>query len=297
MAKTVHAYIVTRTTTLPGCGVVYLAEAQVRVGTGHRWHRHDEVQVLWVRSGTLAMRFAEEEDEPDEARVGEAWVLPAGLPHAVSPSRRGTNVAQVVDLRIVDDPANPLCRHVHALGPARRVTASAPAVERACQRLDTATALVGPARQAVLMSVIWELIATLQPTSDAVVDSSTVTTARPVPSPRDPRVDAAEVFCRHQLSSPISVSAIAAAVGLSRSQVSRLFLTTCGVGPAERVRQLRVELARRLLAETTLSVKEIAHACGFVRANHFGRVFQEITGTTPSAFRAGRDATASASDK
>jgi AraC-like DNA-binding protein len=285
-------YVATRTLSLPAYGVAYLADARIG-GRAHRWHRHDEIQVIWVRAGRVGVQFEPDRGVDEPAAEMGAWVVPAGVSHVVvAPLAWGSkaSVAQLIDLRIIDDPSNPLRQYVMSLGPARHVPTAAPAVERAARRLETTADTAGPARLAAVMSAVWELLATLRPVAVAQSGLSRIDDAAGT-NFRDPRVDAAEEFCRHQLSAPISVGAIAAAVGLSRSQLSRLFLSTYGMGPAQRLRQLRVELARRLLAETTLSVKEIAHACGFVRPNHFGRVFQNETGTTASAFRAGRATT------
>ena len=81
------------------------------------------------------------------------------------------------------------------------------------------------------------------------------------------------------------VAAVAAHVGLSRSQLTRLYLRHRKIGPAERFQQLRVERATRLLTASALTVKEIAHACGFVCPNHFCRVFRKQTRMTPSHYR------------
>ena len=283
MSKAPSQYVATRTLAMPEQGIAYLAIAQVGVGEHHRRHQHDEVQVLWVMAGSLGMVF----DGPDEdvlAEVGECLVVPPRTSHMVMRlNRRASSMAQVVDLRVIDDPANPFRRFLAELAPARVFATSGVSVERAAHRLQEAIAQNGLARQAGILSAIWELLATLAPTGGAE--------ASPVGTRLDPRIAQAEEFCRHALSSPLTVDDIAAAVGLSRSQLSRLFYDAYQIGPAERLRQMRVELARHLLSATTLSIKEVAHACGFVRANHFGRVFQQITGKRPSAFRkGGRDA-------
>jgi len=273
-------YIATQTLALPTQGIAYLAIAQVGMGPSHRRHQHAEVQVLWMLAGSMGMEF--ETGEPISMDVGTGCVIPSRLAHAVTRPRRPSNdQARVVDLRISDDQANPFRRFLADLGTTvTRFDAPAVGVERATHRLQTAIANTGLARQAGILSAIWELLATLAPVSGEGWVSTVLTN-------RDPRITQAEDFCRHGLSSPLTVDDIAGAVGLSRSQLSRLFYDAYQLGPAERLRQMRIELARHLLSATTLSIKEVAHACGFTRANHFGRVFKEITGTTPGAFRSG----------
>ncbi|MEI7831895.1 MAG: helix-turn-helix domain-containing protein, partial [bacterium] len=51
---------------------------------------------------------------------------------------------------------------------------------------------------------------------------------------------------------------------------------------------LRVQVRRvqRLLAETPLSVEQIAKASGFLNPKHMARVFREALDMTPSQYRA-----------
>jgi two-component system response regulator YesN len=53
----------------------------------------------------------------------------------------------------------------------------------------------------------------------------------------------------------------------------------------EYMRRLRVEHARELLADPSLSIKEVAARTGFTEPNHFSRVFSRIDGVPPTAFR------------
>ncbi|HEV7300284.1 MAG TPA: AraC family transcriptional regulator [Tepidisphaeraceae bacterium] len=281
MPKAASAYVITRTLALPAQGVPYLAIAQLGTAKWHRAHQHAEVQVLWALSGSMGIRF--DDDEEVTLEVGTACVILANTWHVVTQIPRVDPTVQLIDLRITDDPNNPLRQFLASLGRDRRFDTQSKVVELAAHRLQSAASRGGLARHAGIMAALWELLGALadeKAPRRADADDAT-------PATRDRRIEEAEEFCRHQLSSPLTVDDIASAVGLSRSQLSRLFHETYRIGPAERLRQLRVELARHLLSTTTLSIKEVAHACGFARANHFGRVFQQVTGTTAGQFRRG----------
>ena len=47
-----------------------------------------------------------------------------------------------------------------------------------------------------------------------------------------------------------------------------------------------VQMACRLLRETQRSVSEIGYACGLGSSSYFGKVFREVTGSTPTDYRA-----------
>ena len=62
----------------------------------------------------------------------------------------------------------------------------------------------------------------------------------------------------------------------------RRFLETT---PADYLRQLRVDQARRLLAETERPIADIALETGFTDQSHLTRVFRRLLGETPAASR------------
>lgn len=78
---------------------------------------------------------------------------------------------------------------------------------------------------------------------------------------------------------------IAAAAYLSEYHFARLFKRITGQTPHAYLAGLRVEHACRLLAETDLSIAEVADRVGYQSASHFGKVFRTATGLTPTAYR------------
>lgn len=84
----------------------------------------------------------------------------------------------------------------------------------------------------------------------------------------------------------VKVSALAAqAAGLSYVQFSRRFKALTGQTPMEYVIELRMKKAQQLLAQTSLSVKEISALCGFSGEYYFSNFFKANFGMSPSAFR------------
>lgn len=78
---------------------------------------------------------------------------------------------------------------------------------------------------------------------------------------------------------------VASFVGLSRSQLFRIFKAQCGRPPQSILGELRLSHARRLLASTTLSLTEVALSSGFSSAARLGEVFRQELDTTPTAYR------------
>lgn len=83
----------------------------------------------------------------------------------------------------------------------------------------------------------------------------------------------------------VTLEDIAKAANISRSEAGRCFNTYMGCSPVEYLIQYRLQNARRLLNETTLTLQEIGLDCGFHSVNYFSRQFKRKYGHTPSKNR------------
>jgi len=83
----------------------------------------------------------------------------------------------------------------------------------------------------------------------------------------------------------LPVDRIAAGIGMSPRTLSRFCREHFDESPAELVRRLRVDEARRLLEETPLPLKEITARTGFGDASTMWRAFTQRLGVTPAAYR------------
>jgi AraC family transcriptional regulator len=87
------------------------------------------------------------------------------------------------------------------------------------------------------------------------------------------------------LAATPSLTELAAAVGIHPAHLSRTFHEQFGCTMSEYLRRRRVELAQRELVGTGRSLADIAYAAGFADQAHFSRVFKQITGVSPGAYR------------
>ncbi len=87
------------------------------------------------------------------------------------------------------------------------------------------------------------------------------------------------------LEEPLSQEALAAAVGVSRRQLERLFQRHVGRPPNRYYMQLRLDRARKLLLQTDMAIVDVAMACGFVSASHFAKCYRQFYGMTPRQAR------------
>jgi len=82
-----------------------------------------------------------------------------------------------------------------------------------------------------------------------------------------------------------SVARLAHELGVSERHLRRALEREIGVSPVELAQTHRLLLAKRLLADTSLSVTRVAYASGFQSLRRFNAVFREQYRMSPSALR------------
>lgn len=87
------------------------------------------------------------------------------------------------------------------------------------------------------------------------------------------------------LTMNLSIATLAAQAGMSERSFVRHYRTETGQTPARAVELIRVENARRQLADSTTSIKRIAMQCGFGCEETLRRSFLRALSVTPQAYR------------
>ena len=90
------------------------------------------------------------------------------------------------------------------------------------------------------------------------------------------------------LEEPISQTELASFSDISTRQMERLFRKYLNNTPTRYYLMLRLQRARGLLLQTSMSILSVALACGFVSASHFSKCYREYYGKTPRAERSNR---------
>ena len=102
---------------------------------------------------------------------------------------------------------------------------------------------------------------------------------------RAPKLASAIDLMQAHIERPLSSSAIAERIGVSRRQLERLFHNHIGESPRDYYMRLRLEHARVLLLETGSSILNVALASGFSSQSHFGACYRRHFGRTPRSER------------
>jgi len=90
---------------------------------------------------------------------------------------------------------------------------------------------------------------------------------------------------RTNIEEPLPIAQLAQQLGRSQKHLERQTLARLGAAPQVIYRRIRLERARGLALETSISVAEIAVRCGYKDASAMTRAFRSEYGTTPQALR------------
>lgn len=101
----------------------------------------------------------------------------------------------------------------------------------------------------------------------------------------DKLVAAALRFISSNLGSQIRVDDVAYELTVSPRSLQMRFSAALGRGVSEEVRRLRLEKAKRMLAEPDRQVNKIANLVGFGSSDLMNQIFRRELGITPSAYR------------
>jgi AraC family transcriptional regulator len=228
-------------------------------------HQHDLPTICCVRQGHFTEHYPGKSVQCDPRLVK---VTPAGEPHW-----NRFDIDDTVGLRIDVDAA----RFSHTPGVMRLLEG------RGFFRANVFESLAG--------RLIAELTAADESApvaAEALLLELLVLLARSRPQDGRPSarwVREADDYVRDSYRSGITVSDVAAAVGVPPATLARAYRRAFGSSVGERIRNLRLDFAARGLAEGTAPLSRIALDAGFYDQSHFTRVFQRQFRMTPLQYR------------
>ena len=85
----------------------------------------------------------------------------------------------------------------------------------------------------------------------------------------------------NSIEDPVALRELCQRTGVSLRQLERLCRRHLGTTPMQYYAQMRLERARRMLRQTSMSVGEVAIASGFVSMSHFAKVYRRHYGLSP----------------
>jgi AraC-like DNA-binding protein/ligand-binding sensor protein len=101
-----------------------------------------------------------------------------------------------------------------------------------------------------------------------------------------PTITRARQFIQEHQTDDLSLSDVAKAVNTSTFYFCKLFKKETGLNFTAYLSRIRIEKAKNLLLNPNLRISEVAFDVGFQSLTHFNRIFRNITGESPTQYRA-----------
>lgn len=98
-------------------------------------------------------------------------------------------------------------------------------------------------------------------------------------------INRAKAFIEKNITTTFTLEDVANDIFISPTYLSTLFNNLTGSTYSSYVTSARVDLAKRLLISSDLSINDIAVKCGFNQASYFATAFKKAVGITPKQFR------------
>ncbi len=89
----------------------------------------------------------------------------------------------------------------------------------------------------------------------------------------------------HRFNGKLTQKAVADELGITPSYLSAIYKSSMGIGFSDRLFEIRMNEAERLVSETALTASEIAIAVGFEDESHLRRRFKQYFGTSIKEYR------------
>lgn len=92
-------------------------------------------------------------------------------------------------------------------------------------------------------------------------------------------------FLNSQLETPFKMQDLCKYISKSESQTIKIFKKEYGITPYQYVLSKKIGIAKNLLKNTNMSIREIAQRLGFADEYYFSNIFKQKTGMRPSNYK------------
>ena len=255
------------TAKFPGLFLVHHNKPGQRVAS----HRHNEQHLIVPLRGEVRIRT---QDGDHGVAPGRMIYIPSELEHEfiATNDKEGERLIALIDRKLWERLGGPES--------SLKVLPN----HQLCQEI-LYFLLLNP-RSKLVGKLIETFVATLGEALESSAKLGTDTTIAHVSQrAKDPRVRRALETLESEFREDVRMADLSRASGLSERNLSRLFTQELGLGPKEILIRLRLEEAKRLLADENKSVTEACFEVGYSSLSRFIQSFRAHFGRLPSDIR------------
>ncbi len=92
-------------------------------------------------------------------------------------------------------------------------------------------------------------------------------------------------YIQHNYHRDLPLEEVAQVAGMSPYYFSKIFKEVTNSNYSEYLTNIRIDMAKKLLSNPTMNIKQICLHIGYTDPNYFSRIFKKHTGLTPTEFR------------
>ncbi len=257
-------------------------EAFPATGAGERWHYHPEAELTLVEEGE-GLRIVG--DHMERFKGPDVVFLGPNLPHYWKGLHASTGISIQFSL---SSPAFRSLPEAHVLD--RWFCTGRHGLRfsgETCSLIRQQLKQMAESRPVRRLALFWEVLATLE---EAPGDECHGLSTQDFPtigdSPYQPQMQAAiRWIFDHALHGKVNMPELLKTIGMSKATFSRQFPKHTGRTFTALITGIRLEQARRHLADSEVAIAEAAFASGFENLSGFNRIFKRYTGESPSEYR------------
>jgi len=265
---------------------VYYREQKTSVsapGMGHQWHHHPQVELVYFVSGE-GVRFIGDDISPFTSP--EILLLGSQLPHYW---KIGKSSGYAIQFRVSPDSPLAALREFSEFESLWERSSYGLLFHGALYRkladfFKKVVRASSLSRIAMLLEII-DAINRGDPEEQKLISSRIISQTKSNAYQRS--IQQAVQFITTHYTDDINIQDVLKACGLGRATFSRHFSRAMGHSYTSFLQSIRIENARRLIANGKCSVSEAAFRSGYNNLSHFNRVFARRWHCTPTEFKQG----------
>ncbi len=243
--------------------------------TSHVLHEHAVHELYYIEEGEMLFACG---DTPYTLLAGDLFMIAAGEPHRVVSY---SDTMRWFHLRFQLLPSHPGCTVSTCFLPAyRRELMQALIREIRTPQGDGDSPMARYRFRSYLGILLSHVLEDLTPTARLSVPVSASSRKN-----RILRYSQIDSFLYDNCAGVVRLEDLARHLNYSKVQTARLVQECCGMSFSDKLREIRIRLAKQLLTSGELSVSEVAERCGYQTRQGFEAAFMHVVGVSPSVFR------------
>ena len=255
------------------------------------WHNHEftEIAIVLAGSGIYETEFSVE-----EIHAGDVLVMPAGGAHQFHDEVGIEQINILFQFEKLSVPSRDISRHpgfsaLFRLNPEychrMRFYPHFKLCDNDLKRVRFWLTDAFEAQEAQTTGFALSVYGAFLQTIPILLDNYAPNAAENGLPHRPERLSACLDFMERNFRKEQTIDALAQRAGMTPASFMRHFKAATGCTPLEYLIRLRLDEARLLLLDESLSVAEAAQRAGFTDSNYFARIFRRKNGLSPREFR------------